>query len=121
MSYSKIDLENRIFARADRLGEAVWGWEGELVYAGKDLCLQLLMCVYNGFFAAENRAFLADTDECLNGFWGARGGPRRRRGGGRAGPCTASRGRCGIVKIPFGMGQSKSVLNSGPRAGKSAG
>ena len=64
MSYSKIDLENRIFARADRLGEAVWGWEGELVYAGKDLYLQLLMCVYNGFFAAENRAFLADTDEC---------------------------------------------------------
>lgn len=69
MSYSKIDLENRIFARADRLGEAVWGWEGELVYAGKDLCLQLLMCVYNGFFAAENRAFLADTDECCGEFW----------------------------------------------------
>lgn len=52
----KIDLENRIFFRAARLGVAVWSCAGALYCAAPDDCLRQLIGVYNDFFAEENRS-----------------------------------------------------------------
>lgn len=64
----KIDLENRIFALAAWSGARVDGVCGVLRTDDKEIRLQLLVCVYNAFFGAENRAFCAEdsaaqTDE----------------------------------------------------------
>lgn len=65
-SAQKIDLENRIFARADVLGAAVESVRGELASARGDACLQVMLSVYNAFFADENRTFLdaEEGDDC---------------------------------------------------------
>ncbi len=70
MVWNKIELENAIFARAAGLGAAVDGVQGTLVAEGNDVCLHLLICVYNAFFETENRAFWEESWEggkC--GFW----------------------------------------------------
>lgn len=65
-SSRKIDLENRIFARAGLLGAAVDGARGELASESCDAYLQVMMSVYNAFFAEENRAFLGEEEyACL--------------------------------------------------------
>lgn len=58
--YTKTDLENFIFARAARVHATVDGVRGELVSPAGDACLQVLICVYNAFFAADNRQFLQE-------------------------------------------------------------
>lgn len=72
-SAQKTDLENRIFARADLLGAAVESVRGELASARGDACLQVMLSVYNAFFADENRTFLGaeeadDYDELWREF-----------------------------------------------------
>lgn len=89
-SSRKIDLENRIFARAGLLGAAVDGAGGELMSPSPDACLQVMLSVYNAFFADENRAFLGPGPEeenelfwreferervCLPGLWHKPGVP----------------------------------------------
>lgn len=56
--FTKTDLENIIFARAAHVRAEVYGKRGELAAASGDVCLQVMLCVYNAFFAEENRAFL---------------------------------------------------------------
>lgn len=89
-SSRKIDLENRIFARAGLLGAAVDGARGELASESCDAYLQVMMSVYNAFFAEENCAFLGPGPEeenelfwreferervCLPGLWHKPGVP----------------------------------------------
>ncbi|WP_428053972.1 hypothetical protein [Candidatus Avelusimicrobium stercoris] len=62
---AKIDLENRIFARAARLSAPVDGVRGCLSAPADDAYLQSLISVYNRFFADENRAFLPEEDSSL--------------------------------------------------------
>lgn len=58
----KITLENAIFFRAACLRAPVDGVRGELCSPSDDVCLQVLLSVYNAFFAAENEAFLAESE-----------------------------------------------------------
>ncbi len=51
---SKIDLENKIFARAVLLKTTVHVKEGALISPAEDLELQTLIYVYNANFRAEN-------------------------------------------------------------------
>ena len=51
---SKIDLENKIFARAALLKTAVHAKYGGLISAAEDVELQTLLYVYNANFRAEN-------------------------------------------------------------------
>jgi len=72
MTYSqKIDLENGIFARAGRMGACVEARAGELLCADPDVCLQVMISVYNAFFAKENRALCGDEGEEWACFWRA--------------------------------------------------
>ena len=59
----KITLENAIFFRAACLRAPVDGVRGELCSPSDDVCLQVLLSVYNAFFGAENAAFLAESGE----------------------------------------------------------
>lgn len=69
-SAQKLDLENRIFARAARVRAEVDGVGGELISPSPDACLQVMLSVYNAFFADENRAFLgARAEEETQLFW----------------------------------------------------
>lgn len=63
MPCGKSELENAVFARAARLNTEVDSLKGALVSASRDACLQALIAVYNAFFAAENKLFLADCEE----------------------------------------------------------
>ena len=51
---SKIELENKIFARTAQLKTAVHARYGGLVSPSQDLELQTLLYVYNSHFRAEN-------------------------------------------------------------------
>lgn len=66
---TKIDLENLIFARAAFLHAEVDGVRGELVSVSPDICLQVMISVYNAFFADENRAFLGEDAAGAASFW----------------------------------------------------
>lgn len=59
----KITLENVIFFRAACLRAPVDGVRGELCSPSDDVCLQVLLSVYNAFFGVENAAFLAESWE----------------------------------------------------------
>lgn len=61
----KIDLENRIFARACALGEAVHGVYGGLVSSADDGELQTLLYVYNVNFRGENFKEFCTPQEAL--------------------------------------------------------
>lgn len=89
-SSQKLDLENRIFARAARVRAEVDGAGGELISPSPDACLQVMLSVYNAFFADENRAFLGPGPKeenelfwreferervCLPGLWHKPGVP----------------------------------------------
>lgn len=63
----QIDLENRIFFRAARLGAEVCSRAGAFYCTEPDDCLQQLIRVYNAFVAEENR--LAEGGDAWNGFW----------------------------------------------------
>ena len=67
--YTKTDLENFIFARAARVHATVDGVRGELVSPAGDACLQVLICVYNAFFTADNRQFLQEEPAPEPAFW----------------------------------------------------
>ena len=67
--YTKTDLENFIFARAARVHATVDGVRGELVSPAGDACLQVLICVYNAFFTADNRQFLQEESAPEPAFW----------------------------------------------------
>ena len=67
--YTKTDLENIIFARAARVCAAVDGVRGELVSPAGDACLQVLIGVYNAFYAADNRQFLQEDPSVEIAFW----------------------------------------------------
>lgn len=62
---SKIDLENKIFARAAQLKTAVHAKCGGLVSSSKDLELQTLLYVYNANFRAENFNNFCSGQEAL--------------------------------------------------------
>ena len=62
---AKIDLENRIFARAARLSVPVDGVRGRLSSPADEAHLQSLISVYNRFFADENRALFPEEDSSL--------------------------------------------------------
>ena len=57
---AKIDLENGIFFRAARLNARINARWGELFCAAPDARLQVMLCVYNAFFAEENRLLFGD-------------------------------------------------------------
>ena len=61
----KIDLENRIFARACALGKAVYGVYGGLVSTADDGELQTLLYVYNVNFREENFREFCTPQEAL--------------------------------------------------------
>ena len=50
----KIDLENKIFARAQALGAEVYAKYGRLTSPSEDLQLQTMLYVYNKHFGEEN-------------------------------------------------------------------
>ena len=62
---AKIDLENRIFARAARLSVPVDGVRGRVSSPADEAHLQSLISVYNRFFADENRALFPEEDSSL--------------------------------------------------------
>lgn len=62
---SKIDLENKIFARAAQLNTAVHAKYGGLVSPAEDLELQTLLYVYNANFRAENFATYCTAQDAL--------------------------------------------------------
>ena len=69
-SYNRIDLENLIFARAAQVHASVDGVRGEWVSPSGDIVLQVLISVYNAFFAEENKRFLAESqDRAETVFW----------------------------------------------------
>ncbi|MBP5430049.1 MAG: hypothetical protein J6Y25_04120 [Elusimicrobiaceae bacterium] len=62
---SKLELENRIFARAFAVHAAVDACNGALVSASEDLELQTLLHVYNAQFLEENQHNFCPPDETL--------------------------------------------------------
>lgn len=52
-----------IFARAARNGTRIWARYDRLESAGADEILAALLAVYNRFFAAENRRWLARVQQ----------------------------------------------------------
>ena len=62
---AKIDLENRIFARAARLSAPVDGVRGRLSSPADDAYLQALLNVYNRFFLDENRVLFLEEEPSL--------------------------------------------------------
>lgn len=71
MNYStKIDLENAIFCRAAQLSSCVYSRMGELFCIAPDVCLQMMISVYNAFFAEENRSLLEDEALAWHDWWG---------------------------------------------------
>ena len=57
--WDKTDVENLIYAQAARENQEVWACEGCLLCTGGSAFLAELLRIYNRFFAAENRRFLA--------------------------------------------------------------
>ena len=64
-SSAKIDLENRIYARAYMIGACVHGVYGGLVSAAPDGVLQTLLQVYNANFRAANFKLFCTFTESL--------------------------------------------------------
>ncbi len=62
---SKLELENRIFARAFALNATVDACNGALVSASEDFELQTLIHVYNAHFLEENQNEFCPLDETL--------------------------------------------------------
>ena len=61
----KIDLENKIFARAARLQVPVYGKYGGLISTADDLELQTMLYVYNAQFQAKNYQQFCSASEAL--------------------------------------------------------
>lgn len=66
---AKIDLENGIFFRAARLQVRIDACRGELFCAAPDARLQVMLCVYNAFFAEENRRLCGDDAAAWRCWW----------------------------------------------------
>ena len=62
---SKIDLENKIFARAMQLKTTVHAKYGGLISPSEDLELQTLLYVYNINFRAENFKHFCTAQDAL--------------------------------------------------------
>lgn len=69
MKSLKIELENKIFFRADTLRVPVYGVNGQLRVFSADGYLQALVNVYNRFFRRENRLFAREVAEDLRAFY----------------------------------------------------
>lgn len=61
----KIDLENKIFARAARLQVPVYSKYGGLISTAEDLELQTMLYVYNAQFQAKNYQQFCSPFEAL--------------------------------------------------------
>ena len=65
---AKIELENKIFARAARLQTEVYSKYGRLSSPSEDLELQTLLYVYNAHFCAKNFRQFCSSREALQAY-----------------------------------------------------
>ena len=65
----RIDLENKIYARAAYLHAAIHSKFGGLNSSHSDGLLQALICIYNAFFQHANWAQFCAQEDSLEGFY----------------------------------------------------
>jgi len=63
----RIELENVIFAYADKLHVQIHALNGRLVTSARDCCLTTLLGVYNAFFYRENLKNFCAQESVLEG------------------------------------------------------